>query len=308
MASNKIHPPTKPELHPRNRHKQRYDLQALAKSYPALNEFVQQNDYGDESIDFFKPEAVKALNTALLFHFYKIGYWDFPKGFLCPPIPGRADYIHHLADLLAGENRSSSPEGNEKKVRCLDVGTGASCIYPIIGSREYGWQFVGTEVDIAALSSAKKIVEENPYLKEKIELRIQAEEKYIFKGIIQPEEKFDLTMCNPPFHASEAEALEATQRKVSHLKHKKVTMVNRNFGGKNNELWCPGGEKKFIRDMILESREFSDSCQWFTTLVSKEANLKSIYRVLEKVKASSIKTISMGQGNKKSRIVAWRFF
>jgi len=308
MASNKkIHPSTKPGLHPRNKHNQRYDLQALANSYPGLNEFVRPNDYGDESINFFNPDAVKALNTALLKHFYKIGYWDFPKGFLCPPIPGRADYIHHLSDLLAGEGDSLSPEGKEKKVKCLDVGTGASCIYPIIGNREYGWQFVGSEVDVAALTSAKKIVNENPDLKGKIELRLQAEEKYIFKGIIQPGEKFDLTMCNPPFHNSEAEALEATQRKVSHLKHKKVTMVKRNFGGKNNELWCPGGEKKFIGDMILESREYSDSCRWFTTLVSKEANLKSIYRMLEKVNTSSTKTISMGQGNKKSRIVAWHF-
>jgi len=305
MAEKKIHPPQKPGLHPRNKHNVRYDLQALTKSHPDLSEFVHENGYGDESIDFFNPIAVKALNTALLKYFYKIGYWDFPKGFLCPPIPGRADYIHHLADLLAEEGDSSSPEG--KQIRCLDVGTGASCIYPIIGNREYGWQFVGSESDAAALASAKKIEEENPALKGEIELRLQSDEKQIFGGIIKTGEKFDLTMCNPPFHASEAEALKATQRKVSHLKHKKVTMVNRNFGGKNNELWCPGGEKKFIRDMILESCEFADACGWFTTLVSKESNLKSFYRLLEKVKASDVKTIPMGQGNKKSRIVAWRF-
>jgi len=304
-AEKKIYPSQKPGMHPRNRHIERYDLQALMKSFPGLSEFVFENAYGDESIDFFNPNAVKALNTALLKHFYKISYWDFPKGFLCPPVPGRADYIHHLADLLPGE--SDLADSEEKVVRCLDVGTGASCIYPIIGNREYGWHFVGSEVDAAALASATKIIDGNPNLKGNIELRLQMDEKHVFKGIIQPGEKFDLTMCNPPFHASEADAQEATQRKVSHLKHKKVTMVNRNFGGKNNELWCPGGEKKFIRDMIIESRGFADSCRWFTTLVSKESNLKSFYRLLEKVKATTVKTIPMGQGNKKSRIVAWQF-
>lgn len=305
MAEKKIHPPQKQQLHRRNRHRERYDLQALAHSFPGLEEFVHKNDFGDESIDFFNPDAVKALNTALLKQFYEIGYWDFPKGFLCPPIPGRADYIHHLADLLAGESGPSAPEG--KVVRCLDVGTGASCIYPIIGHREYGWQFVGSEIDAAALTSAKTILEENPGLNGKIELRLQLDEHSIFRGIIGPGEFFDLTMCNPPFHASRAEALEATQRKVSKLKHKKVSMVKRNFGGKSNELWCPGGEKKFIRAMIVESREFSASCRWFTTLVSKESNLKSIYRQLDKVEAAIVKTIPMGQGNKKSRFVAWSF-
>lgn len=304
-AKKKIHPQHKPGLHPRNKHKERYDLQTLTKSYPGLSEFVNENKYGDESIDFFNPNAVKALNTALLKHFYKIGYWNFPNGYLCPPVPGRADYIHHLADLLAGESDSSSPE--RKQIRCLDVGTGASCIYPIIGNREYGWQFVGSEIDVEALNSAKKVIDENPDLNGKIELRLQTNPHDILKGIIQPGEKFDLTMCNPPFHASEADALEATLRKVSHLKHKKVTMVSRNFGGKNNELWCAGGEKKFIRDMIIESRGFSHACRWFTTLVSKESNLKSIYRQLERVEAATVKTIPMGQGNKKSRIVAWQF-
>ena len=59
--------------------------------------------------------------------------------------------------------------------------------------------------------------------------------------------------------------------------------------------------------MIYESKLFASSCLYFTTLISKEANLKSAYYHLEKVKATEIKTIPMGQGNKISRIVAWTF-
>ena len=46
---------------------------------------------------------------------------------------------------------------------------------------------------------------------------------------------------------------------------------------------------------------------WFTTLVSKQSNLKNAYKTLEKYRALEVKTIPMGQGNKTSRIVAWTF-
>jgi 23S rRNA (adenine1618-N6)-methyltransferase len=60
--------------------------------------------------------------------------------------------------------------------------------------------------------------------------------------------------------------------------------------------------------MIRESKKFSASCYWFSSLISKESNLKSAYATLEKVEAAEFKTIPMGQGNKTSRIIAWTFF
>ena len=94
----------KPGLHPRNRHHQRYDLPALCQAHPDLQGYITLNPLGEQTIDFANPQAVKALNKALLAHFYAVKHWDIPDGFLCPPVPGRADYIHHLADLLAGES------------------------------------------------------------------------------------------------------------------------------------------------------------------------------------------------------------
>ena len=59
--------------------------------------------------------------------------------------------------------------------------------------------------------------------------------------------------------------------------------------------------------MINESKNFSQSCFWFSTLISKQTNLKYTHNLLKEAKAYSIKTIPMGQGNKSSRIVAWTF-
>lgn len=299
------HPKEKTQLHPRNKHRERYDFKLLTASCPDLAQFVSLNKFDDESIDFFNPDAVKMLNKALLKHFYSIDYWDIPDGYLCPPIPGRADYIHHIADLLGSNNKGEIPTG--KNIKCLDIGLGANCVYPIIGISEYGWTFTGTEIDPVAIDSANKIVESNPALKGKVELRLQNNPEDIYRGIIRKDEKFDLTICNPPFHSSLAEARSGTVRKLSNLTNRKPIKPILNFGGQNSELWCEGGEVRFVDRMVRESTQFSTSCLWFSTLISKESNLTSVYDSLRKVNPADVKTIPMGQGNKISRIVAWTF-
>ena len=241
----------------------------------------------------------------MLKHFYGIDFWEIPENYLCPPIPGRADYIHHIAQLLGESNYGKTPLG--KQIKCLDIGVGANCIYPIVGTQEYGWSFVGADIDEKAIENAQNIIDQNKSLEGKIELRLQAKAKDFFYGVISKEEQIDITVCNPPFHASPEEAAEGTQRKNKNLKGNKEVEAGKNFGGKSNELWCEGGENKFVRNMVRESKKFASSCFWFTTLVSKQSNLKSIYKSLENEKAVEIKTIAMGQGNKTSRIVAWTF-
>ena len=274
-------------------------------SNPELVNFVKPSKYGVETIDFSNPNAVKVLNKALLNHYYGIKNWEFPDENLCPPIPGRADYIHHIADLLSENNFDTIPIGD--KITCFDIGVGANCIYPIIGVIEYGWKFIGSDIDLKSIESAKNIVNSNSSLKDKIAIRLQEYRNNIFYGIVSKEEKFDLSICNPPFHSSSEDAQKGTRRKVKNLSGKIVKAPTLNFAGIGNELIYEGGEYKFILNMIGESQEFSKNCYWFSTLVSKQSNLKGIYKSLEKVEATHTKTISMGTGNKSSRIVAWTF-
>ncbi|MDD2720083.1 MAG: 23S rRNA (adenine(1618)-N(6))-methyltransferase RlmF [Gallionella sp.] len=286
-------------LHPRNPHRHRYDFARLIAASPELAPFVSPNAYGDASVDFADPAAVRALNRAILLLEYDIRDWDIPAGYLCPPIPGRADYLHHLADLLA-EDGGDIP----RRVRALDIGTGANCVYPLIGQRSYGWQFVGTDIDPAALANAQRVLEANG-LGGAITLRLQASRQAIFRGVVQPGEAFDVTLCNPPFHASQAEAGAGTQRKWNNLGRESAGKPQLNFGGQGAELWCPGGEQAFICRMIEESRQVN-AC-WFTTLVSKSASLPAVYRALERAGVQEVRTIGMAQGQKQSRIVAWSF-
>ena len=304
----------KGELHIRNKHNGQYDFPLLMENYPPLKRFVSLNPLGIQTINFFNPQAVKALNKALLISYYGIRYWDIPKQYLCPPIPGRADYIHYIADLIqpdrvAKDLRVEDEDANEQKTkrRCLDVGVGANCIYPIIGHVEYGWMFVGSDIDPVSIENARKIVTCNPVLAHKIDLRLQKDNRRIFDGIIAPDEYFDVTICNPPFHSSKEEAEEGTLRKLSSLKGEKVKKTKLNFGGNANELWCEGGELRFLLNMISESRKYRKNCGWFTSLVSKEKNLDKLYAKLKAVHVSEYKIIRMCQGTKNSRILAWRF-
>jgi len=288
-------------MHPRNQHRGRYDFVALVQTHAALAPFLQTNTFGDTSIDFANAQAVKALNQALLKNCYGIDVWDIPAQYLCPPIPGRADYIHHVADLLA-----STLQPSKQSVRVLDIGVGANVIYPLIGQYEYGWQFVGADIDTNALKHAQHIIDANA-VNNAIELRLQTMPNAIFKGVITPKECFDCTLCNPPFHASLAEAHAGTRRKWRGLGKAQTKTSQLNFGGQSNELYCQGGEVAFIQQMIEESAQFATQCAWFTTLVSKASNLPSIYRALKLQNTIHIKTIDMTQGQKKSRFVAWTF-
>lgn len=293
-------------LHPRNRHQGRYDFPALIQASPELARFVITNPYGNRSIDFADPAAVRVFNRALLRLQYGIEHWDIPSGYLCPPIPGRADYLHGLADLLAEDLDGRLPRG--PGVQMLDVGTGANCIYPLLGQREYGWRFIGSDIDTRALAAAREILRANR-LEAAIELRHQGDAACTLTGVLQPGESCTATLCNPPFHASAAEAIRGSQRKWRNLGKQDPTrrLPTLNFGGQANELWCPGGELAFLRRLAKESHDFAQQVVWFSTLVSKGGNVAALETLLARLGARDIRCCAMGQGQKRSRFVAWSF-
>ncbi|WP_433736984.1 23S rRNA (adenine(1618)-N(6))-methyltransferase RlmF [Pseudomonas putida] len=301
-----VEPREKASLHPRNRHQGRYDFPALIKSTPELAKFVIINPYGKESIDFASPDAVRVFNRALLKSFYSIAHWDIPADYLCPPVPGRADYVHFLADLLAAGNDGTIPRGASVKV--LDIGTGANCIYPLIGHSDYRWHFLGSDIDTTAIAAAKAIIQSNG-LNKAIQVRQQGNRKHILLGLLESAEQFDLTMCNPPFHSSLEEATRGSSRKWRALgkadPKRKLPVLN--FGGQAAELWCEGGEARFVTQLISESAQVGQQVLWFSTLVSKASNLPAIQTALKKAGALESQVVEMSQGQKQSRFVAWTF-
>lgn len=289
--------------HPRNRHQGQYDFARLTALAPELAEYMRAGVHGQPTLDFANPAAVRALNRALLEADYGVIDWDIPEGYLCPPVPGRADYLHALADLLASSHDGELPNG--PGLLGLDVGTGANLVYPLIGQAEYGWRFIGCDIDPVALDNGRRLIKANPGLAGAIVLRLQPEPRAIFDGLIEPGERIDFTLCNPPFHASAEEAREASRRKWQNLRRSAAEVLN--FGGRHNELYCADGEAGFLARMAEQSVGVRDQVFWFSSLVSKASNVSPLTAQLAALGACDVRTIAMAQGNKRSRFVAWTF-
>lgn len=285
-------------MHKKNIHAKDYDFDQLLEVYPNLEPFVIVKANQLKTIDFAKPKAVKALNTALLKAHYNIKYWDFPDHFLCPPIPGRVEYIHHLADLLKASQLTQD-------ITVLDVGTGANCIYPLLGNAVYDWNYIGVESNAQAFKIAQNIVNQNG-LQGKIRLKKQNDDSHVLQGVLTKADKVTVTMCNPPFFKNEEEAIKATTSKLKGLGKPTDVMV-RNFAGQAHELWYKGGEKAFLHTYLYESSLSKTDSFWYTSLVSNKDNIKSMTKSLKKLGATAVTILQMTIGNKKSRVVAWSF-
>lgn len=301
-------------LHPRNLHVGQYDFPALMKVCPELAPCVINNPKGDFTINFSDPQSVLLLNKALLAHFYDISFWQIPAGYLCPPIPGRVDYIHYIADLLSGCFTGKVPTGSQ--IKGLDIGCGANCIYPILGSRSYDWSFVACDIDPLAVKTAKLLVEANKNISKKVNTRLQKNKKWILSGIVNKEDKFAFTMCNPPFHSSMEKATAGSLLKQNNLskKSKKLNLIpsntstpSLNFAGQAHELSCEGGEIAFVKQMAEESLLIKNQVCWFTCLLSKSENVSPLKKLLTAQNVAQVKVIEMSQGHKISRFIAWSY-
>jgi len=286
-------------MHRKNPHFKKYDLNRLATFVPQLKELIIKNKKGEPSINFSDPKSVSLLNEALLKAHHGIEIWDSNTENLTPAVPGRCDHLLYMRDFLKNQKIIL-----HLKINVLDIGTGASCIYPIVGTSMLDWHFVASEAHEDSYKAACKVVKDNPERMAKVEIRRQADKSKIFTNIIKPDEKFMLTICNPPFFKSIEDSQKETYRKNKNLRISKTN--KKNFGGLSHEIWYPGGEFEFIKTMIDESVLFKTQVRWFSSLVAKEDNLKKLIRYINKKKKIKHHVVEFKHGNKTSRILAWQ--
>jgi len=289
--------------HPRNRFRERYDLHKLVNYEPDLANYLVDTKSG-VSVDFSNSDAVRLLNRALLKSAYGIKYWDLPDNSLCPPVPGRLDYVHAAAELLIGEEKYE--ENERKNLSILDIGTGASLIYPILFHYEYGWKSLATDINPSSLESAEKIISFNDFGDAIILCRQKAENTF-FESVVQDSMRFDLTVCNPPFYKNQSEAYAANRRKNRNIHGRDAGDSKRNFRGLDKELIYPGGEKKFLSGLIRESIRFKSQILWFSSLVSNKSLISHVKSEMAMIKPVEWGIKDLSHGNKASRMVYWSF-
>ncbi|KAG0478868.1 hypothetical protein HPP92_013587 [Vanilla planifolia] len=265
-----------PSIHPRNRYAdQPPDFGLLASLYPSFKQFVFSSRSGRPAIDWKDYNATRELTRVLLLHDHGINWW-IPDGQLCPTVPNRLNYIHWIDDLLSSDLIPKRQTSNSK-VKGFDIGTGANCIYPLLGASLLGWEFVGSEKDESQGQELKECGTVQPP---------------VLVGVVKEGETFDFCICNPPFFESIEEA--GLNPKTS-------------CGGTTEEMVCPGGEITFVTQIIKDSVVLKCSFRWFTVMIGRKINLKSLMSKLREVGVSIVKTTEFVQGRTARWGLAWSF-
>lgn len=269
------------------------DFASLASLYPSFKPFVSFSSASSSRprIDWTDYNATRELTRVLLLHDHSLTWW-IPDGQLCPTVPNRSNYIHWINDLLSSSHILPTPSSSSI-VKGFDIGTGANCIYPLLGASLFGWSFVGSDVTDVALEWAEKNVRSNPHVSDLIEIRdSREEEEEVLVGVVKDSETFDFCMCNPPFFETFEEA--GLNPKTS-------------CGGTRAEMVCDGGEQAFVTRIIQDSAVLKQRFKWYTSMLGKKANLKLLISKLWGVGVTVVKTTEFVQGQTSRWGLAWSF-
>ena len=319
-------PPRAPDgerMHPRNVFAaSNPDFAALAATHPRLLPYLVETKDGLHTIDFASWDATFELNRALLDACYGVKHWEVPRGHLCPPVANRANYVHWIEDLLAlSRPASASASAAGPALVGLDVGVGASCVYPLIGASLNGWRFVGIDVTDVAVAGARANAAGNPAIRHLVEIRDartfrlagtsptlenqtrtnenDSRGDSLLLPAMDEHETFAFCMCNPPFFDSDIQTEEARRRKNP----------GSDFGGSDAETSCPGGERAFTARLFEDSLALRDRVHWFTTMCGKKETVKHLRRALASrdARVAAVRTTVFRQGKTARWGVAWSF-
>ncbi|KAG6250725.1 hypothetical protein E4U23_001265 [Claviceps purpurea] len=288
------------------------DFKELARLDPDFAAVVKGRD-----LDFRDPKSVMQLTKTLLRLDFGIKI-HLPDDRLCPPVPNRHNYMIWLKDLL---DTSSYDEPGQKRTG-LDIGTGASCIYPLLGCAQRPWSFIatgtaetfpcldsmtlllltflGADTDPSSLEWAKSNIKLND-----LSHRIHILPRHPDSPLIPLNEPglpptIDFTMTNPPFYSSEEEMLQSAQNK-HRPPHTACT-------GSTSEMVTPGGELAFVQRIFTESLVSREHIQWYTAMFGFLSSLTAFIETLHAEKVQNYAVTEFVQGNKTRRwAVGWSF-
>lgn len=284
-------------MHARNRYKDKPpDFAYLASKYPDFKQHIQINLNGRVSLNFKDPEAVRALTCTLLREDFGLSI-DIPLERLIPTVPLRLNYIHWVEDLIGHQDSDKTTVR-----RGIDIGTGASCIYPLLGATLNGWYFLATEVDDMCFNYAKKNVEQNN-LSDLIKV-VKVPQKTLLMDALKEESEivYDFCMCNPPFFANQLEAKGVNSRNSRRPPPSSV-----NTGG-ITEIMAEGGELEFVKRIIHDSLQLKKRLRWYSCMLGKKCSLAPLKEELRIQGVPKVTFTEFCQGRTMRWALAWSFY
>ncbi|VDM60525.1 unnamed protein product [Angiostrongylus costaricensis] len=251
-------------MHPRNPYKESPpDFNDLATRFPDFRAHCTLGNNGRVFVNFQEDGAVRSLTKALLKKDFDLEV-ELPHGCLVPRVPQRLNYILFIEDLL----KLNQIENN---VIGIDIGTGASCIYALLGARWAGWKFFATETNTKAAEAANANVVRNRLGHLIRVIHISEQSTTLIK--------FTFCMCNPPFFES--------------CETSKVRFI--------------GGEVAFIGRLIDESVLLQTQVSIYTTMLGKKSSISVLCRRLSRIDGVRYTVSTLSQGRTLRWVLAWTF-
>ncbi|XP_028415215.1 RNA N6-adenosine-methyltransferase mettl16-like [Dendronephthya gigantea] len=279
-------------MHPRNKYfNNPADFGKLGEKYSKFRKYLVRTSSG-YTINFKDPKALRELTVCLLHHDFGLTV-ELPLDRLIPTITLRLNYIHWIEDLL-----QMLPKNDQTQITGIDIGTGSSCVYPLLGAKINNWKFCATEVDEISYRFAIENVKKN-HFEETIRVHL-ATPDVILVDLLKEGEQYDFTMCNPPFFADKSETV-GSSRTGDRPRPSSVCT------GSESETVTSGGEVAFVGRMIEDSLRLGSRVKWFTSMLGKKSSLASVLTKLRQNKISNIITTEFCQGKTMRWGVAWTF-
>ncbi|KRX68248.1 Methyltransferase-like protein 16, partial [Trichinella sp. T9] len=308
-------------MHPRNFYRNNPpNFAELALQYPDFRQHCAIDIYGKVNFNFKNPDAIRALTNVLLKKDFGLSI-EIPPDSLVPRIPGRLNYIHWLQDLAA----SHFPD---ESVRCIDIGSGASCIYPLLGAKVCGWKFIAVEKLPDAIECARKNVMKNN-LQNLISV-VEVDGPINLYNVVEQlgaEMICSFCMCNPPFFDSQRKEGPGNLSFPSRRPAPHSCTV-----GRHEEMFADGGEVHFVKRIINDSERLRKRVRYhkiflllyiftkhnhitfclfffgiYTTMLGKKRSLSIVKSMLRNINVTSMCETVFCQGKTQRWAVAWTF-
>ena len=303
------------------------DFEKLAQKYPNFRQQwhavrAKQQQTGGSFSSVVTQEFNIELTRALMDSRFGVSLPSLPSDRLCPPVPNRFAYVQWLKnDLLPllCETNDYFTSMETLKYRGIDIGTGSSCIYPILfTSNNNEWKMIATEIDAYSVESARANVKANQ-LQDRIQIHLVkptlAQQKGSERGgsdatssggpssggpIVRALEccndsSFDFVMVNPPFFDTAA----SMEPRADNRDRTPMTCYEGSY---------PGGEVGFLCDMIRDSLLSRERIGWYSAMCGKKSSFTRLTQILVHLLGPGhVQSMEYSPGYMTRWFLAWTF-
>lgn len=282
-------------MHRRNIFRKEPDFKKLACDYQELKKFMTIGSKNKLKFDFKNPEALRALTCALLHRYFQKRI-TLPPDRMIPAVPQRLNYICWIEDLV----KLIEAQTSDLNVMGIDIGTGASCIFPILSChRNPTWSFIGVEADAKSFSVALENVQKN-FMDERIRMIKISTEDTLNDILCLSTYPVTFIMCNPPFFEEEYGVtleLNSGRPKSSANTSDKVESVT------------SGGEIAFVGHMLEQSRHLKEEVTIYTSMLGRKQSLTHFKQTLSSLNEDNLSWTwaELCQGKTIRYAIAWSF-